>query len=578
MGVFKGYQPNTFRAVSGSLFSTAANWSRGYVPTGSDVATIADNCVIDVNRTIGSLVVRAPFTASVNTGLTLLINDIIDVKGHLSCSGAPNIISVAKKNNINSFSPGSSTFTYSGSNQNVPGVTYNNLTISNIGTKTLIGHTTLNGNLVNNGLLQLGSFDFVVTGTTTGGLGSLVKSGGGNVLFIGQIGAVVNNPAFIDFSMSSCNVECRGGIDLINGSTIKTSPTGTWSFTTNNQNILYSGGNSGNIIFNGPVIIGNNINVTNFLGTFGFLNFYSTLNGANSSSTLTNRGSINLYNSTPVMTTGNFNITTNVNILNLLYNGSMNLQFSNYHSLIISGTGVKSAIGNISILGSLGIANGGLELGVYNLTVDGNSTVMGLTKSGAGNVIFKGALQGTNSITTNGGIIDFSVGNPTVECRGGIYFVNNSNNAIYTGTGLWSFTTNNQVIDWNFGSGGGMIFTSNVLISGAITLSVNRTTTFNGTIDGNNASSKLLAGTVTPTITYNNATQPMVTGILDTSTNLNTWIYGNSNQNIKGNTYRNLTLNGGGTKTLQGNVSVQNTYTLTAPATLNNNGFTLTNP
>ena len=79
MGVFKGYQPNTFRAVSGSLFSTAANWSRGYVPTGSDVATIADNCVIDVNRTIGSLIVRAPFTASVNTGLTLLINDIIDV-------------------------------------------------------------------------------------------------------------------------------------------------------------------------------------------------------------------------------------------------------------------------------------------------------------------------------------------------------------------------------------------------------------------------------------------------------------------------------------------------------------------
>lgn len=1014
MGVFKGIQPNTFRAVSGSLFSTAANWSRGYVPTGSDVATIADNCVIDVNRTIGSLVVKAPFTASVNTGLTLLVNDIIDVKGHLSCSGNPNIISVAKKNSINSFSPGSSTFTYSGTNQNIPGVTYNNLTITNVGTKTLIGHailnnnlnvnngtfelntynlsvngtstinfgvlsktgpgnllfvgsldiatgggagmnfsgnpnvefrngsdiglypmsvfntgagqwkyttnnqnlrvsnnfytyncsflisgaitltivpasgtesginltntfdgdnassklvlgnasatkvvlglsstimpmstfgtfdfttagnsvmqfmqpglftipystfkglyikttstntitlsgntlvdgnlrfyggilecssyaltvngttdapsslqtglkknnstglllfvgnvnvnthgpytfdlsvgnpnaefrggfgnistsaypttniksgtgtwtfstnnqsltngnnntltldcsiiisgaitltvamptnilmtlngsingnnalskllvatsttlnfgtqvaaqnsmttgisdfttnvntisysgnytatipsnfttfhnltisgtgtkslgvnTTLNGNLVNNGLLQLGSFDFVVTGTTTGGLGSLVKSGGGNVLFIGQIGAVVNNPAFIDFSMSSCNVECRGGIDLINGSTIKTSPTGTWSFTTNNQNIFNSGGNAGNIIFNGPVIIGNNITITNFLTTSGVLNFYSTLNGANSNSTLINRGGIILNNSTPIMTTGILDITTHVNTLALSYNGSTNLQFSNYHNLQITGTGIKSAVGNISILGTLNISNGGLELGIYNLTVDGNSTVMGLTKSGAGNVIFKGALQGTNFVATNGGIVDFSVGNPTVECRGGIYFVNNSNNAIYTGTGLWSFTTNNQVIDWNFGSGGGMIFTSNVLISGAITLSVNRTTTFNGIVYGDNASSKLLAGTITPTITYNSATQPMSTGILDTSTNLNTWIYGNSNQNIKGGTYRNLTLNGGGTKTLQGNVSVQNTYTLTAPATLNNNGFTLTNP
>jgi hypothetical protein len=92
-------------------------------------------------------------------------------------------------------------------------------------------------------------------------------------------------------------------------------------------------------------------------------------------------------------------------------------------------------------------------------------------------------------------------------------------------------------------------------------------------------------GTGSPTINYQSATQPMVTGILDTSTNLNTWIYGLNNQNIKGSptispkqVYRNLTLNGTGVKTLQGYVSVLNTYTLTAPATLALNGFTLTNP
>ena len=77
----------------------------------------------------------------------------------------------------------------------------------------------------------------------------------------------------------------------------------------------------------------------------------------------------------------------------------------------------------------------------------------------------------------------------------------------------------------------------------------------------------------------------MATGVLDTSTNANTWIYGLNNQDIKGSAtispkqeYRNLTLNGTGVKTLQGYVSVLNTYTLTAPATLANNGFTLTNP
>jgi len=42
--------------------------------------------------------------------------------------------------------------------------------------------------------------------------------------------------------------------------------------------------------------------------------------------------------------------------------------------------------------------------------------------------------------------------------------------------------------------------------------------------------------------------------------------------------YKNLTLDGSGAKTLLGNVSVKGTYTLTSPATLNTNGFALTNP
>jgi hypothetical protein len=68
----------------------------------------------------------------------------------------------------------------------------------------------------------------------------------------------------------------------------------------------------------------------------------------------------------------------------------------------------------------------------------------------------------------------------------------------------------------------------------------------------------------------------MATGLLDTSTNLNTFIYGNGNQNIRGGNYRNLTFNGGGVKTLQGNVVRTGTYVLTPPATVNLNGFTLT--
>ena len=105
--------PNVFRAVSGSLFSSPINWSRGFVPTGSDVAMIADNCIIDISRTVGSLIVQPTFTASINTGLTLQVNNVINVMGQLSCSGAPNIISFAGKNIINDLLSGTSTFTMS---------------------------------------------------------------------------------------------------------------------------------------------------------------------------------------------------------------------------------------------------------------------------------------------------------------------------------------------------------------------------------------------------------------------------------------------------------------------------------
>jgi hypothetical protein len=78
---------------------------------------------------------------------------------------------------------------------------------------------------------------------------------------------------------------------------------------------------------------------------------------------------------------------------------------------------------------------------------------------------------------------------------------------------------------------------------------------------------------------------PMLTGQLYCNQANNLVMYGKSGaQNIGVPTdavspgYYNLTLNGTGAKTLLGNVSVKGVYTLTPPATLNTNGFTLTNP
>jgi hypothetical protein len=72
----------------------------------------------------------------------------------------------------------------------------------------------------------------------------------------------------------------------------------------------------------------------------------------------------------------------------------------------------------------------------------------------------------------------------------------------------------------------------------------------------------------------------MLTGSVDFSSSLNTFIYVSGSQDIKGGIYRNLTMLSG-SKTLQGNVSVLNTLNTGSGAglaTINLNGFTLTNP
>jgi hypothetical protein len=105
---------------------------------------------------------------------------------------------------------------------------------------------------------------------------------------------------------------------------------------------------------------------------------------------------------------------------------------------------------------------------------------------------------------------------------------------------------------------------------------------YTGVINGLSSGSifKMISGF----FNYLNATAPMVTGQLLTNQATNTFMYGASgNQDIQVPSdptpgYKNLILQGSGAKKLLGNVSVKGTYTLTAPATLNSNGFALTNP
>jgi hypothetical protein len=471
--------------------------------------------------------------------------------------------------------------------------TFYNLTISGTGTKTLSVNTTLNGALTlstTGGLLNCSTFNLTVTGVTNFQNGGLQKTGAGNLLFIGNFNSVTgNNSNKIDFS-GNPNVELRGGITRgnydWNGGW--NTGTGTWTFTTNNQ--TFEGAAGYTMPCTCKFIVSGAISVTFTNGQQ--TTFADRIDGTAAGSTWINQGRMRFTGTeiTP-MATGVFNyLTSSLSYLMYEYAGTQTIPYTSYQGFGIAGVGfTKTLSGTTSVSQNFEFNSGTLECSTYNLSVTGNTTANGIiSKTGAGSLLFVGNLLwgGTSGAGNSGG---FNLtGNPTLEFRGGItYGTYGMYSATNTGTGQMTFSTNAQTINLGRTSGSTITLNNNILISGAIIVTLNNGTTntlLAGSINGDNASSTLRIA-ASATTNYQNATQPMATGILDTSTNLNTWIYGLNNQNIKGGpttlakqVYRNLTLNGTGVKTLQGYVSVLNTYTLTSPATLALNGFTLTNP
>jgi len=462
--------------------------------------------------------------------------------------------------------------------------TFHNLTISGTGTKTLGVNTTLNGNLNESGLFDTSTFTLFVSGTTTvQNSGTFTNSGGGNMTFVGLLSVGTGATyGFISFT-GNPNIECRGGF-LIEASGTNNAGTGTWTFTTNNQTLNNNNNTSTLIVFENIVVSGAiTLSITN---ATKIVQVTSSINGTLSTSKVDNKGVLYLNSFTTPMSTGSIDVTTFANTIGYIANGNFTIPRTSYYSLFTSGTGTKSLSGNTTLAGNLSVGNGKFECLTYDLSVGGTTTIATqslinseFSKTGAGSLLFTGIFVLGSAA---GGILTLS-GNPTIEFRGGI-----TTNAISGtpnfGTGTCTFTTNNQNITSNSNNSTNITL-YNVIISGAITItnvSTIRQFVITNSINGDNINSKLLNS---GTITYQGNATPMVTGVLDTSTNLNTWIYGLNNQDIKGGltiltkqVYRNLTLNGTGVKTLQGYVSVLNTYTLTSPATLALNGYTLTNP
>ena len=256
--------------------------------------------------------------------------------------------------------------------------------------------------------------------------------------------------------------------------------------------------------------------------------------------------------------------------------GNQNVLNLAYANLTIDGSGTKYPVADLATSNRLDINSGNLELLWYNLSVGGVAQVgIGsgvspkLSKSAGGSVTFIGPLFITNAASA---LVDFSVGNPTVEFRGGLT-VGTGVSCYTTGSGQITFSTNSQTLNsaiW--------ICDAPVLISGAITVTHSFQSGYylqlNNTIDGNNAGSTLKNNGV---LYLNVATNPMTTlGLFDITTSGNVIGYmRNASFTLPYTTYKGLSIQGTGTKTLLGTTSLE-TLSIVSGGTLQLSTFDLT--
>lgn len=203
---------------------------------------------------------------------------------------------------------------------------------------------------------------------------------------------------------------------------------------------------------------------------------------------------------------------------------------------------------------TLSIASGAfLTVGGFAITVSGVTSVSGtLTHNNStGSKIYAGL------VTINSGGTWNNSGNSGIIFRGGI-----TNNGTFTsGTGTCTLNTNSQ----SFGGASPFLFSGNVAISGAISITNNGDITLTGNLTGSAAGSTWI-NAANSNLTAGNAL--LTTGTLTANASGNTVKYSRSNtQTVKPATYYNLTLSGTSLKTTTG-VTVTGILSMEGSATL----------
>ena len=446
---------------------------------------------------------------------------------------------------------------------------FNNLTMANEGSVFIYNSNSISESSVTGceWINETNSY-LGMTGNISSAVALDASASGNTVEYFGSGPQDVKTPATSYYHLTTSNADTKtllgditvlGNVLIDNGSTLDVNSNdyditvnGNWThygvFNENQGTVIFSGGNIQTIEGN-PDETFYNLSVNKSAGRVQPIN--------NS----TNIGVTNNF----VITAGTFE--TGGNILSVDNNSTIGGILStndatgvaNLDNVIFTGgtVGSASVTGTVNIGGNITMPSGNGTIGRVNLYVSGTTIIP------AGRILNFSDSNGTKRFSgavTNNGSWNNSA-NEDIEFRNGL---NHSGTTFTSGTGSYTFTTNNQTL----GGTSNIRFDGNVTVTG-ITLNNAKTTTIGGILGGsgtwNNNNGSVL--------NYENAVAPMAAGNFVVNTNSNTVNYsGSGNQSIRTTTYNRLIVSNSGNKTFTGTLTINENLNIENTAVLLNSG------
>ncbi len=330
--------------------------------TGSSYRHSANTSASLNNKTFANFDINTGAVFSINANTLTVVGDITGTGALVLTSGVLNL--EGNYANTGTLTAGTGTINYNGTNQNVKATSYANVNFKTGGSKTLLGNITFANSAAGNLTLDAGVKLIAASYTIT------ANSASSNITINGHL-TTTNTVSLSGSSSSTLKSTNAPTITLGANSTIEYNATTTQPITARSDyaNIIASGTgtkNVANITMNGNLEIASGVFFT--LST-------STLAGT---ITTSGTGTLRTANTSliPVPSGVTWNFTYDAN------GSSQNILAGTYTNLTITGSGTKTARGDINVTNTLNINSGRtFTMGTYLLSGVASTTGTGILRT-----------------------------------------------------------------------------------------------------------------------------------------------------------------------------------------------------